>query len=83
MVMVYNDGGRDAEYFNSFRMRPPNGVYPYIEKIRKGIEHNSSMLQDTNSVLCGYYCLYLSFIGDKDALCKIFLSISPSAVVGK
>ena len=24
----------------------------------KGIVYNSSMLQDINSVLCGYYCLY-------------------------
>ena len=45
------------EYFNNFVMRLPNGVHRYIEKTGKD---KSTMLQDINSVLYGYYCLYLS-----------------------
>ena len=45
--------------FDSFGMRPLENVYRYMQKIRNGILFNSSILQDINSVLCGYYCLYV------------------------
>lgn len=45
------------EYFDSFGMRSPDVVYQYMQKMDKGIVYNSSMLQDMNSILCGYYCI--------------------------
>ena len=58
-VAIYNDSKtRDVEYFDSFGMRSPEGVYRVMKKLGKGIVYNSSMLHDINSVLCGYYCLY-------------------------
>ena len=62
MVMVpigwqYNRG-RDVEYFDSFGMQLPSVVYHYMQKIGKGIVYTSSMVQDINSVLCGYCCIY-------------------------
>ena len=58
-VAIYNDSmTRDVEYFDSFGMRSPEGVYRVMKKLGKGIVYNSSMLHDISSVLCGYYCLY-------------------------
>ena len=39
-------------------MLPPDMVKDYMDKANKGIVYNSSMIQDKESVLCGYYCLY-------------------------
>ena len=58
-VAIYNaPRSPDVEYFDSFGMRSPDVVYQYMLKTGKGIVYNSSMLQDINSVLCGYYCFY-------------------------
>ena len=51
-MATYSDAwGRDVEYFDSFGMRLPDGVYRHVQKTGKGIVYNSSMLQDINSVL--------------------------------
>ena len=58
-VAIYSDPKtRDVEHFDSLGMRPSEAVYRYIQTTGKGIVNNSSILQDINSVLCGYYCLY-------------------------
>ena len=46
-------GGRALWYFDSFGMG-----FPQEFKSSKPVIWNSSQLQNINSVLCGYYCLY-------------------------
>ena len=58
-TVIYNDPkSRDIEYFDSFGMLPPDVVRKYMSKANKGIVYNSSTIQDMNSIMCGYYCVY-------------------------
>ena len=58
-VAIYNSPeNSDIEYFDSFGMLPPDVVYRYMFKTGKGIVYNSSVIQDINSIMCGYYCIY-------------------------
>ena len=58
-VAIYNTPKwSDIEYFDSFGMTPPDVVYQYMVKAGKGIVYSSSMIQDINSIMCGYYCMY-------------------------
>ena len=58
-VCIYNDEKLDkAEYFDSFGLVPPNKVIKYMETTNKNIIYNDSQIQNMNSILCGYYCIY-------------------------
>ena len=55
-VCVYNSD--NVEYFDSFGLVPPNEVVKYMRTANKNIVYNDAQLQNINSILCGYYCLY-------------------------
>jgi len=58
-VCVYNDEISDnVEYFDSFGLVPPNEVINYMKTAHKNIIYNESQIQNIDSILCGYYCLY-------------------------
>ena len=47
-----------VEYFDSFGLVPPNEVIKYMKTTNKNIIYNDSQIQNMNSILCGYYCIY-------------------------
>lgn len=58
-VCIYNDdNSENVEYFDSFGLAPPNEVIIYMKTANKNIIYNDSQIQNINSILCGYYCLY-------------------------
>ena len=58
-VCIYNDSKSDnVEYFDSFGLVPPNEVIRYMKTANKNIIYNDTQIQNINSILCGYYCLY-------------------------
>ena len=58
-VCIYNDKkSKDVEYFDSFGLYPSDIVIKYMKTLKKGIVYSSNQIQDINSVMCGYYCIY-------------------------
>lgn len=58
-VCIYNEEKSDkVEYFDSFGLVPPNEVIEYMKTTNKNIIYNDSQIQNMNSILCGYYCVY-------------------------
>ena len=58
-VCIYNDEKLDeVEYFDSFGLVIPNEVIKYMKTTNKSIIYNDSQIQNMNSILCGYYCMY-------------------------
>lgn len=55
---VYNDTSDKIEYFDSYGLPPPEEVIKLLKKTGKKILYSTSQIQSTNSVLCGYYCIY-------------------------
>ena len=47
-----------VEYFDSFGLVPPNEVIKYVKTTNKNIIYNDLQIQNMNSILCGYYCIY-------------------------
>ena len=59
-VAVYNNRNhKDVEYFDSFGLYPSDIVIKYMKKAGKGIVYSSNQIQGIDSVMCGYYCIYL------------------------
>src|ERR1700753_241937 len=46
-------------FFDSFGILPCPEAEQYMKKSRKPILHNKIEMQNINSVLCGYYCLFI------------------------
>ena len=58
-VCIYNDhNSKDVEYFDSFGLYPSDVVVDYMKTSQKGIIYNDGEIQDSNSIMCGYYCCY-------------------------
>ena len=58
-VCIYNDEKSDkVKYFDSFGLVPPNEVIKYMKTTNKNIIYNDSQIQNMDSILCGYYCIY-------------------------
>ena len=58
-VCVYNDqGSGNVEYFDSFGLVPPNEVIEYMRTSNKNIIYNDTQIQNINSILCEFYCVY-------------------------
>ena len=58
-VCTYVDrNSKDVEYFDSYGLRPSDIVIKYMETANKGIVYSSNQIQDLDSVMCGYYCIY-------------------------
>ena len=47
-----------CEYFDSFDLKMPTEVQKYLSKSGKQIMYSGDEIQERNSVLCGYWCLY-------------------------
>ena len=58
-VAIYNDNkSKDVEHFDSFGLYPDDIVIKYMKTAGKGIVYSSNQIQGTDSVMCGYYCIY-------------------------
>ena len=58
-VCMYNESkSEDVEYFDSYGLRPSDIVIEYMETAKKGIVYSSNQIQHTDSIMCGYYCIY-------------------------
>lgn len=47
-----------VEYFDPFGLIMPHEVYHYLITSRKKLIYSQDELQNRDSVLCGYWCLY-------------------------
>ena len=56
--VAYTNGKNRAEYFDSFGLIMPNEVMTYLMTSGKPIFYSGDEIQERDSVLCGYWCLY-------------------------
>ena len=54
-----------VEYYDSYGFVPPKSVVKYLNTSDKPILYNSSEIQSSKSIMCGYYCC--QYIKDRDA----------------
>ena len=67
--VAYRNSEKGAEYFDSFGLIMPNEVMKYLITSGKQIFYSGDEIQERDSVLCGYWCLYYLYQKDK----KVFL----------
>lgn len=59
-VAYYNaPGHKYVYYFDSFGLPPPEEVKKYLKTSKKQIQFNTSEIQQVDSIMCGYYCIYV------------------------
>ena len=60
---AYRNGNKYGEYFESFGLIIPNEfeVVEYLLTSGKQLIYSGDEIQDRDSVLCGYWCLYYLF----------------------
>ena len=56
--VAYRNGKSNAEYFDSFGLEMPFEVAQYLDTSGKQIYYSGDEIQERDSVLCGYWCLY-------------------------
>ena len=56
--VAYRNSKNGAEYFDSFGIIMPNEVTIYLMTSGKQIFYSGDEIQERDSVLCGYWCLY-------------------------
>ena len=56
--VVYRNNKNGSEYFDSFGLIMPNEVMKYLMISGKQIFYSGDEIQERDSVLCGYWCLY-------------------------
>ena len=56
--VAYRNGKNVAEYFDSFGLIMPSEIQKYLSTSGKQIFHSGDEIQERDSVLCGYWCLY-------------------------
>ena len=56
--VAYRNTKSHAEYFDSFGLEMPFEVAQYLDTSCKQIYYSGDEIQERNSVLCGYWCLY-------------------------
>ena len=54
------------EYFDSFGLAPAQECIQLMKSSNKPIEYNSSQIQNIDSIMCGYYCIYYISQRSKD-----------------
>ena len=59
--VAYRNGDKYAEYFDSFGLIMPNEVAQYLSTSGKRLMYSGDEIQERDSVLCGYWCLYYLF----------------------
>lgn len=58
-VAYYNsDKNEDVIYIDSFGTPPPAIIEKFLNTSYKDIQYNMAEIQDSKSIMCGYYCLY-------------------------
>ena len=57
-VAYRNIDSNNCEYFDSFGLIMPNKVKKYLMTSNKQIYYSGDEIQERDSVLCGYWCLY-------------------------
>ena len=81
--MVYNvakhNGKRICYYFDSFGIDPAEEILKFMKTSRKPVIMNIYRIQDINSILCGYFCIYFinELLKGKE-FHKILLEFNPS-----
>ena len=56
--VAYRNNKNGSEYFDSFGLIMPNKVMKYLMISGKQIFYSGDEIQERDSVLCGYWCLY-------------------------
>ena len=56
--VAYRNGDKYAEYFDSFGLLMPFEITNYLNTSGKQIIYSGDEMQERDSVLCGYWCLY-------------------------
>ena len=56
--IAYRNGKNEAEYFDSFGLTLPSEIEKYLSTSGKQIFYSGDEIQERDSVLCGYWCLY-------------------------
>ena len=56
--VAYRNIDRFCEYFDSFGLMMPSEVKKYMATSEKQLEYSGDEIQERDSVLCGYWCLY-------------------------
>ena len=56
--VAYRNGKLNTEYFDSFGLEMPFEVAQYLDTSGKQIYYSGDEIQERDSVLCGYWCLY-------------------------
>ena len=56
--VAYRNVDRFCEYFDSFGLAMPLEVEKYMSTSRKQLEYSGDEIEERDSVLCGYWCLY-------------------------
>ena len=56
--VAYRNNKNGSEYFDSFGLIMPNKVMKYLMINEKQIFYSGDEIQERDSVLCGYWCLY-------------------------
>ena len=56
--VAYRNGKNGAEYFDSFGSIMPSEIQKYLSTSGKQIFYSGDEIQERDSVLCGYWCLY-------------------------
>ena len=56
--VAYRNNKNGSEYFDSFGLIMPNEVMKYLMISGKQIFYSGDEIQERDSVLCGYWCLY-------------------------
>ena len=56
--VCYRNIDQDCEYFDSFGLPMAEEILEYLETSGKQIFYSTDEIQERNSVLCGYWCLY-------------------------
>ena len=59
--VCYRNIGKVVEYFDPFGLIMPNEALEYFNTSGKQIVYSMDEIQNRNTVLCGYWCLYYLF----------------------
>ena len=59
--VAYRNIDRFCEYLDSFGLMMPTEVEKYMATSGKQLEYSGDEIQERDSVLCGYWCLYYRY----------------------
>ena len=59
--VAYRNGDKYVEYFDSFGLIMPKEIMQFMSTSGKRLMYSGDEIQERDSVLCGYWCLYYLF----------------------